>query len=742
MADMNVKQEFLNVYNFVPLPKRKAEKYEDQDEYTGEHIGKHTGVITYSITTKTPLFIPNTSSEQAFRMQKEVPVEHKSYDFYSYREMESYKIYDEIPEKPVLPGSELRGMIRGIYETLTDSCMGILNEEEVPSIRTDETFKAGLLHRCEEEQLELVRANKYRYCMNHDKSRHTYEETNYQEGQKLYYQKVPFGKNIIADCRVKPGGKFVCEGYLLKGMGDRSLGKKYSAGIFRPKYEQGEFGRQLQVERQLTDTDVERLKEVLKSYREQPKVEENCYQEYKEKLEEFLSGKGEEFFPVYYSVVGDNLLYLAPACITRELSYHTVGELAGDFAPCKNAETMCPACDLFGRVGKSNEDSHASKLRFADAYPKQDMEPAEYYERLQPITLESLSGPKIGNVEFYLYRPEKDIGGIKKQASFWTYDYYVLDGKLYVEQGRLRGRKYYWHQPGVKLPTDIEKTKLNKTVRPVREKVTFIGKVYFDKISQTQLNQMIWILNCGADNSDLAYKLGAGKPLGLGSVECKVMEVTERTVGMDNGRIFYNEKHYKPDIPEYDKLCFSQCCKNEFFLMNSFRAAEKVLQISYPVTEEQFGKPVQEGFKWFLQNREVYGNNANGEEKKSANKKVNSRKKMIIHESLPLASRVECLPCGVREEISAPVENKEVLTAKVTGHKQGKDGGIAFLELQVAGIGKRTIQCYKIKKKEKVSDDGWEMSFPIGTQIQIIKSGQVQGKNGKLYDDFQYVGRI
>ena len=484
------------------------------------------------------------------------------------------------------------------------------------------------------------------------------------------------------------------------------------------------------------------MKAVLKSYREQPEAEENCYQEYKEKLEDFLGGKGEMFFPVYYSVIGENLLYISPACITRELSHYTIGELAGDFAPCKSAETMCPACDLFGRIGKSNEDSHVSKLRFADAYPEQDVEPAEYYERLQPITLESLSGPKIGNVEFYLYRPEKYIGGIKKEASFWTYDYYVLDGKLYIEPGRLRGRKYYWHQPGVKLPTDIEKIKLNKTVRPVKEEVTFIGKVYFDKISQTQLNQIIWILNCGADNSDLAYKLGAGKPLGLGSVECKVMEVTERTVSIVNRKMSYSENCYKPDIPDYEELRFSQCCKDEFFLMSSFHAAEEVLQISYPVTEEQFGKPVQEGFKWFVQNHETGGKNANDEGKKSANRKANSRKKMIIHESLPLVSSVECLPCGVREKISLPVEKKDLLTAKVTGYRQGKNGRIAFLELQVAGIGKRTIQCYKIKKKEKVSDDDWKTSFPIGIQIQIIKSGQIQGQNGKMYDDFQYVGRI
>ena len=44
-----MKSEFLNPYNFVKLPKSKRTKYNDSD--------KHTGVIEYSITTKTPLFI-------------------------------------------------------------------------------------------------------------------------------------------------------------------------------------------------------------------------------------------------------------------------------------------------------------------------------------------------------------------------------------------------------------------------------------------------------------------------------------------------------------------------------------------------------------------------------------------------------------------------------------------------------------------------------------------------------------
>ena len=48
MEGQMMKSEFLNPYNFVKLPESKRTKYNDSD--------KHTGVIEYSITTKTVIY--------------------------------------------------------------------------------------------------------------------------------------------------------------------------------------------------------------------------------------------------------------------------------------------------------------------------------------------------------------------------------------------------------------------------------------------------------------------------------------------------------------------------------------------------------------------------------------------------------------------------------------------------------------------------------------------------------------
>lgn len=68
MADNS---RFVNPYNFISLPNKKAPAYTDKD--------KRYGVIHYSITTKTPLFIPNSSNDNVFACKESG---HKSYDFF------------------------------------------------------------------------------------------------------------------------------------------------------------------------------------------------------------------------------------------------------------------------------------------------------------------------------------------------------------------------------------------------------------------------------------------------------------------------------------------------------------------------------------------------------------------------------------------------------------------------------------------------------------------------------------
>ncbi len=620
--------DFLNPYNFIPFPEKKAAAYAEEGE-------KHTGVIEYSITTKSPLFIPNTTSDKAFEGNVE---DHKSFDFYSYTQLSPARTYNQEYQEPVIPGSELRGMLRSVYETLTDSCMGILNENNYPIMRIQESYKAGLLKRRVNGDYQLVEAEDCIYRKlnknnpTHDPKKkylllYMLEKT--PEGSKVYFNKrVREGKckSLIESISTSRDAAHNEEGYLIKGMPDGSIEKKHNCHVFIPQNSKAA---------EVTDQDIERLKQVLKAYQEEPTASQNPkpYEEYEKQLEAFLKGKTNEYFPVYYSKVNEELLYLAPACFTKEPSTHTLKELAGDMAPCKALAKNCPACDLFGMMGENNEQASGSKIRFADAYVAEKKENAAYYDEI--ITLETLGKPRINNVEFYLQRPEN--------ADFWNYDYYTEKGRMAIAMGKLRGRKFYWHQNGKILPKSVEKSKLNKTVRPVSSDNVFIGKLFFDGITGKQLEQLLWLLNGGnseeqPENGPIAYKLGMGKPLGMGSVVLQVTNLTERKISLENERVIYELKAECPEIPVYEAAEFSQEVKADFFTIAALEATKSKL-VTYPITADQQGQTMTEGFKWFGENHIGYDYR-----KQDSIRMPNKRVQLNREYALPSIQGVQMLP--------------------------------------------------------------------------------------------------
>ena len=577
---------FVNPYNFISFPKEKAKAYTDSD--------RHTGFIEYTVTTKTPLFIPNSSSESAFQESKKA-ADHKSYDFFSYQDLDPTKNYENQYFTPVIPGSEIRGVVRSVYETLTDSCMGILNSEEYAVKRSVARFEPGLLYR-KKDKLFLYKARSFRIG---EKKKGKIELDQYPNGRVLYYKRTANNPTKpITEYRGQVEKEFTEKGYLIKwGMGV----KKARYHLFTSPKEEI---RRVELSK---ETVLERMNSVIESYLSQPSIKEEnqkAYEAYKTDFEKFLEGKREEYFPVNYSIVedGKKLLYLAPAVFTKEVADITIGELAGEFAPC--TKNYCPSCDLFGYVGKDNESSRNSKIRFSDLYVTEEKkDKKDYFE--SKVTLETLGGPKLGNVDFYLEKP--------KDAKFWTYDYYVTkDGKLRIQRGRLRGRKYYWHHRKVSLPRGVTPTNLNKTIRPLKKGISFKGKLYFEKISEKQLEQLIWILNSGTEG--LGLKLGGAKPLGLDSVSLKVEQIEERKIIVENGKLNYKMEERELQKVTYQDAEFSKEAKAEFYKIADLSSVPENMPITYPRMENQKDGLLSEGFRWFVENHSDGGRMPNKRE--------------------------------------------------------------------------------------------------------------------------------
>lgn len=716
-------KRFLNPYNFISFPSKKASAYKSD-----RTIQCHTGVIHYTVETVTPLFIPNSSADEVFSQSKEVvnvdneeSKKHHSYDFFSYTELANYTDEKGNPKAPVpvIPGSEMRGVIRSIYETLTDSCMGVLNSEVFPVKRSADIFKPALIKKVK-NGYRLIKAKSYRIG---DKAREGELPPGFEDksnGTHVYFEYPGIGgrgNRRFDKCIANFGydeDSYEDDGYLMKwGMG----GGKSRYHIFSPKKDNGKeiYVSNVALSREVLET---KLYGVIDSYKNQPSVDDiniKAYEEYENDLKKFLQGlfgkKEASYFPVCYSRLGNGMFYLSPSIFSKEISNNSIKDLAGDFAPCDGV-VECPACELFGRVSENNDNSKGSKIRFSDlnVTDKKDNN-EEYYYNL--LTLPALSSPKVSNTEFYLKKPDK--------ATFWTYDYYVADGKVNITPGQLRGRKYYWHHPDKdilkKIPNDIEPSNMNKTVRPLREKVTFSGEIYYENITEKQLKQLVWICNggkkTGSDENSvrLGYKLGAAKPFGFGSIECRVTSVEERSINIQAGKLVYkNSGDLKEQYESsYENAGFSVHCKEQFYKIANLDALKEAaknndIKISYPRTSRQMADTVlDEGFRWFVENHKT----VSGEGMPS------KRKHMWLCRNLPSLDE---------KDVSLPYESIPYTIPEV-GIVQGVSDDGKLLIVQTENSGRKIkihfSHLYKGKEKERMPTE-----YPPGTRLKISYNGK------------------
>lgn len=643
---------FINPYTFVPLEQKpdRPQNQSSEEKNENSQVSQReeddskdllTGKIVYTLHNISPLFIPNTENDHAIKDSengedghdsKAVDNDHKSYEFFSYENTVG-------THKPVIPGSEIRGMVRSIYEAMTNSCMSVVDRNMNFSKRVDERMKPGILM-WENGKLVLYTAiNQYRVREGENFSVKKYRNIDDIQDGSIVRFIVRRNSGGIPLAEIAENGRGT-EGYLLKGNDGPEMKKptepykwrkheerfcsrcpeitknecgsnskndcffleKHCAHIFSRRIP---FGSNDRIDLDSDDI-IRRMNILLQIYKKNKKDAEIGYGEYQATWNTFISqrihGSG---IPVYYSNVED-IFYLSPACISREVYQTTLDRLLGAYIRCEKKENLCPACTLFGTIASNCK--RASKVRFADA----DFVSLEgvsietpwsgCYD--EPITMYELSTPSPSATEFYLHRPEAIEGNVTN----WTYDYYCYEDSsrnIEVEKTdnpRIAGRKFYWHNPSMAVKMreakNITKTDRNHTVRPLKMGCIFRGELYFENISCNQLEELLGILNMSSnreDNMTLAAKLGAGKPLGFGSVELKVEDIILRH--FTDGR--YTTEHNKPSDYSGHRNKLSKIEK--IFQIDAVE--KKEVNIVYPVAENQ--SLMEEGFKWFEQNRKA-----------------------------------------------------------------------------------------------------------------------------------------
>ena len=562
---------FVNAYNFLPLKNGKAKQKYCKYNVPAEGEKLLTGKIKCRLITKTSLIIPDhelgTQSDKDTNKPGDYP-------------------FMTVGGKPMLPGSSLRGMFRNAFESITDSCFPIINNDYLYSSRSKKPKIAGLLTKDNDEWV-LYEADRYSEGKYGKKSSNALNVSEIETGDKINFIWDEKDRRLYITRISNSSGKNVKSGYVL-------IMNKLDKGT----------GRSVFVKK---DTVLARFKEtdeLFKAFRKNIEMYKagaagECAAVYETKLNALSS---ENMLPVWceeYKYIKDGQkkinYYMALSQLSRNVFINKPNNLLEkkNLAACDNKNELCPACALFGFV--KDEDSIGSKVRFSDAFCIND-EPLKGKAKLL------LSSPHSSSFEFYL----RDENGSK--------DYHAD-----YDSVTLAGRKFYWHNnkfnPDKNFLEDIESDYIANAVdmEYVKEKEIFVFDVYFDNITPKQLNELYTAITYGdnieEDKEDennkkwnLCHKLGHGKPLGFGSVKVTVETVSIRK---------YNNGEYTVDDKYLDKvkpIKFSDEKRNDEIRNTVNFHAVKGELLAYPKHPKDFnddGSIKHKGsiYEWFAENR-------------------------------------------------------------------------------------------------------------------------------------------
>jgi CRISPR-associated protein (TIGR03986 family) len=222
--------------------------------------------------------------------------------------------------------------------------------------------------------------------------------------------------------------------------------------------------------------------------------------------------------PGHLACFGKNVNFLWPSQKSPE-------KLACGFFPREAGDSTLARADVaeatFGFAGTWRNESHPfrGRIRVGVFWALDDPQPHE----LQPIAVGPLLSPTGVKLKARpLYLPPQGTN---------------LDSQSYDEASRLRGRKFYWHQrangDGV-APQHQAKPADEGVFRlqPLGAGTTFEGMIHFENLTLIELGALLatvdparYLAYGSTANRKFGYKIGKGKPRGLGSVKPRIVKV-------------------------------------------------------------------------------------------------------------------------------------------------------------------------------------------------------------------------
>jgi CRISPR-associated protein (TIGR03986 family) len=499
-------------YNFVPMSERIVPAERINGKYPFEeqgilHPDRNTGWLDIEITTLTPLYTRGTREP----------------DDTGQTDPEGYFHYGD--ERPVLPGSSLRGMIRSVFETMTMSRMEFVSDrrlfyrsfaEVAGGIRdlyqsrfTKDRLRAGVLM---EEHGRLILRVSEAAPKGFVLVRASDVTPDWQRRGMHEYPK-PRSVDVRTTNQV----------HSVLGVTVAELNGDVAGWLIVPGQDVG--GGRGRTKRRWFQVIVDPAGGRVTDY----EVPDDVYQDY---LAWGTMAHGSRFktarAPRYLCPVAPAFALVDPATqkvqavganMMMHLRYETgIREVSErSLSPDSAKIGVDMAQSVFGRVRDDKIDERTDQIRsrvfFQDAACNQK-HPDVLLDPAHPVKVpDVLSGPKPTAFQVYL---KQDRGDLQNWDSNGT---------------SIAGRKMYWHRSPAAAaealrsspPDGVSDTQITQ-ITPLRPGLTFKARIRFENLTDAELGALYAAIQLPAG---MAHKFGMGRNLGLGSVR---VELTEATV--------------------------------------------------------------------------------------------------------------------------------------------------------------------------------------------------------------------
>ena len=630
---------FLNPYNFVRLlGKPRPENHvlgncppPPHDRFVGL-----TGRITCQISAVTPLFISDSHAiwEDANG--------HKTYRFF------------QVDSQPAIPASSLRGMVRSVFEAVTNSCFSIIHDEQLkyrigarmaPSLHPAVVTKLPNPKRQEDGEVILLKSAWIHRSVIEDamkgvldkfvkeapwpkeppfdsyfdrvltdqavpvlaKIRENVKQRDSKFGGKRYRFSFNEVLEIVDVGRPEQGlqkpQRDLFWGYL-KITGPNVLAEKPKGTFILRKHDERFFywdGKNKQIVKVPWQDVINRRNAAerynsVRAYQSNPANQQLPYVTYlqNEKLTE-----GDLIWVWILQGKVRRVEHIGSVSIPKLEYKHGILDLLSQHQRCLDYDTLCPACRVFGWVREGAGDiekdeptAYAGRVRFS--HGKLIRSAGE----LPETTLAILSTPKPTTTSFYLLNSED------QPDAHVTYD---------THGAQLRGRKFYRHhgQANSQEYRRNEKSDQNRTIRgALRPDSTFTFTLDFENLHPLELGALLYALEL---EEGMYHRLGYAKPLGFGSVkitvdEVKVVDWEQRLKSLDANAgwktlSLEERRQYRKQFHEQMREFYGD--DFDSIVLADLRALlgePPELPIHYPRPTRQFD-PNHPQYEWFVGNK-------------------------------------------------------------------------------------------------------------------------------------------